>query len=149
MFCATCGKEVSATAAHCDACGTRREALPDVKAAPAAAPEMTFTRSISTCLAKYVNYHGRAGRPEYWWFYLFTLLLSWAALAVDKSGLSYLVIYLGLAAPSWAACVRRLHDTNRSGWWSLLPLTIIGVIPLIYWLARPGDEGANEYGPRP
>jgi uncharacterized membrane protein YhaH (DUF805 family) len=39
-----------------------------------------------------------------------------------------------------------LHDTNRSGWWQLLSLTLIGLIPLIYWLASKGDEHANQYG---
>jgi uncharacterized membrane protein YhaH (DUF805 family) len=48
--------------------------------------------------------------------------------------------------PFLAAGPRRLHDTNRSGWWQLLSLTLIGLIPLIYWLASKGDEHANQYG---
>jgi uncharacterized membrane protein YhaH (DUF805 family) len=53
---------------------------------------------------------------------------------------------LALVAPSIAVAVRRLHDVNRSGWWMLLAFTIIGVIPLLYWLIKKGTDGPNRFG---
>ena len=97
-------------------------------------------------MGKYANFKGRASRPEYWWFYLFALLLSWGALIVDQSGVVGFIVNLSLMLPSTAVGVRRLHDTNQSGWWLLFAFTIIGVIPLVFWLASKGDEQSNNYG---
>jgi uncharacterized membrane protein YhaH (DUF805 family) len=44
---------------------------------------------------------------------------------------------------------RRLHDGNRSGWWQLIAFTVIGLIPLIYWLIKKGTEGPNRFGEDP
>jgi uncharacterized membrane protein YhaH (DUF805 family) len=107
---------------------------------------MTFTRSISTCFSKFIDFNGRASRPEYWWFYLFTVLISWGASIVEPSQISALVLNLILAIPVFAAGTRRLHDTGRSGWLQLLYLTIIGAIPLIIWQASKGSDQANKYG---
>ncbi len=46
---------------------------------------MTFGNAISTCLSKFFDFNGRASRPEYWWFYLFSVLLAWGAMLVDSS----------------------------------------------------------------
>ena len=97
-------------------------------------------------MGKYVDFNGRASRPEYWWFYLFTVLLSWGSLIVDQSGIVYGIVNLALLLPALSAAARRLHDTNRSGWWMLIAFTIIGLIPLIIWLASKGNDQANEYG---
>ena len=112
-------------------------------------PLMSFAESISTCFAKYATFSGRAARSEYWWFYLFTTLLTWAALVVDSvtssdSGANILVS-LALAIPALSSAVRRMHDVNRSGWWLLLVFTIIGVIPVIIWLASEGKNENNQY----
>ncbi len=107
---------------------------------------MTFGNAISTCMSKFFNFNGRASRPEYWWFYLFTLLLSWAAILIDKTEVVSMLINLVFLLPVLAAGARRLHDTNRSGWWQLLMLTIIGIIPLIIWLASKGSDQENQYG---
>ncbi|MDO5654133.1 MAG: DUF805 domain-containing protein [Brachymonas sp.] len=45
-----------------------------------------------------------------------------------------------------AVATRRLHDIGKSGWWQLLSFTIIGLIPLIFWLAKEGDHGPNDFG---
>ena len=107
---------------------------------------MTFGNAISTCFAKFFDFKGRATRPEYWWFYLFALLLSWASILVDPSEVLSIIINLVLSFPVFAAGARRLHDTNRSGWWQLLAVTIIGLIPLIIWLASEGKYEENKYG---
>jgi uncharacterized membrane protein YhaH (DUF805 family) len=79
-------------------------------------------------LRKYATFSGRARRAEYWWFYLFTILLSIATSIVDAViGFPAVNILATLAIiiPSLAVGVRRLHDTNRSGWWLLAPIGVL------------------------
>jgi uncharacterized membrane protein YhaH (DUF805 family) len=104
---------------------------------------MNFGQAISTCLSKYANFNGRASRPEFWWFFLFQILVTIAAGMIGDvvSGLAGLALLL----PSIAVATRRLHDVGRSGWWQLLSLTGIGFLVLIYWWVQPTAEGANEY----
>ena len=60
------------------------------------------------------------------------------------------IFNLAVFLPSWAVMIRRLHDVNRSGWWILINLTIIGIIPFTYWLfMKVGDEGENRFGSDP
>ena len=68
---------------------------------------MSFTDSIKICLQKYINFNGRAARPEYWWFVLLTIVLSFIPV------IGWL-IRLVLLLPSLSVQVRRLHDMNRS-----------------------------------
>ena len=68
------------------------------------------------------------------------------AILVDPSEILAMVVNLALLFPVIAAGSRRLHDINRSGWWQLLILTLIGIIPLIVWLASQGTEQDNRYG---
>lgn len=107
---------------------------------------VTFANAISICFSKFFEFKGRASRPEYWWFYLFTMLLGWGAILVDPSEVLSSIFNLVFLFPVLAAGSRRLHDTGRSGWWQLLMLTLIGLIPLIIWLASKGKEESNEYG---
>lgn len=112
---------------------------------------MTFTDAISTCLSKYATFKGRASRSEFWWFYLFTVLLTWAAAIVgvalgDTNAILSNVLSLAFFIPLLAAGARRLHDTGRSGWWQLLMLTVIGVILLIIWWACDTKKEVNKYG---
>ena len=107
---------------------------------------LSFSQAIVTCFAKYFDFTGRASRAEFWWFYLFTLLMGWAVLLVDPSQMLSGVLGLVLFIPSLAAGARRLHDTGRSGWWLLLMLTLIGLIPLIILLAIAGSDTENGYG---
>ena len=150
MFCPKCGKENSDGARFCGGCGANIEILasPNLAAAPTSvvSEPMTFSKSLSTCLSKFVDFSGRATRPEYWWFYLFTVLLSWGSMIVDSSQVLSGLISLVLLLPSLAVSARRLHDTDRSAWWLLIAFTIIGLIPLIIWLASKGNDQANEYG---
>ncbi|MBZ0105159.1 MAG: DUF805 domain-containing protein [Sulfuricella denitrificans] len=100
---------------------------------------MTFGESISICFSKYATFEGRATRSEYWWFFLFTFLASAASGMVSEavSGLFSLAVLL----PSLAVGARRLHDTDRSGWFLLLWfIPIIGWIILIVWAVQEGKE---------
>jgi uncharacterized membrane protein YhaH (DUF805 family) len=100
---------------------------------------------------RYALFEGRAGRAEYWWFVLANILLS-IVLSVLARGaglfafLSF-VVSIALLVPSLAAAVRRLHDTDRSGWWLLIALVpFVGVIVLIVFLAMESTPGPNQYG---
>ena len=96
---------------------------------------MNFSESIQTCLTKYATFNGRARRSEYWWFIL-AVAISGATLSVI-SPVAYLIFIIGTLVPTMAAATRRLHDTNRSGWWQLIVLVpIIGLIVLIVFLAQ-------------
>jgi uncharacterized membrane protein YhaH (DUF805 family) len=57
-----------------------------------------------------------------------------------------LVWSLATLIPLMALSARRLHDVGRSGWWQLIPLTIVGIIPYLIWVLRAGDSEANKYG---
>jgi len=98
---------------------------------------MTFQESVKVCFAKYADFTGRASRSEYWWFFLFILLVS-AATSLFSNTLSGL-FSLATLVPSIAAAARRLHDTNRSGWWQLIVLVpVVGLVVLIVFLAQEG-----------
>lgn len=96
---------------------------------------MTFQESIRVCFSKYADFSGRASRSEYWWFVLFIVLASLGiSMISDVLGG---IFALATLLPSIAAATRRLHDTNRSGWWQLICLVpIIGGIVLIVFLAQ-------------
>jgi uncharacterized membrane protein YhaH (DUF805 family) len=96
---------------------------------------MNFQDSIKICFTKYADFSGRASRPEYWWFFLFNILVS-AVLAIFSQGLSSL-FSLATLVPRLAVGARRLHETNRSGWWQLLWLVpVVGWIVIIIFLAQ-------------
>ena len=120
---------------------------------------MDFMTAVRTCLSKYVDFSGRARRSEYWYFVLFTFLVNIVTTIVDailgtdfddsSGGLISSLVSLALLLPSLAVGVRRLHDTDRSGWWILLGLIpIIGWILLIIWFATD-SKADNQYGPNP
>jgi uncharacterized membrane protein YhaH (DUF805 family) len=149
MYCPKCGKENPDGTNFCRSCGGNVGILaPSFPPSPTTigSDSMTFGKSISTCFSKFFNFSGRASRPEYWWFYLFVVLLGWGASVVDKSQVLSILVNLVLLVPTVAAGTRRLQDTNRSGWWQLLYFTIIGAIPVIIWMSSKGNEHDNEYG---
>jgi uncharacterized membrane protein YhaH (DUF805 family) len=122
---------------------------------PKEGADMSFTNAIQVCFNKYATFSGRASRSEYWWFYLFTILVnvvfSIIFAATQSSvinGLSGLFA-LAVLLPSLAVATRRLHDVGRSGWWQLLVLTVIGVFVLLYWFVQPSANSTNEYGAPP
>ena len=119
-----------------------------------------MSQAVSTVLLKkYATFNGRAGLDEYWWYILFLTLGNVIFISLDnflgttagfmyqgnieiKTSLFNGMFSLLTLIPSIAVATRRLHDVNKSGWWQLLILTIIGIFPLIYWLLKkPIDEG--------
>jgi len=111
-------------------------------------------------LKKYAVFDGRARRKEYWYFVLFGTLVSIVIAIVDAAtgsfsadagiGILGSIYALAVLIPTIAVGVRRLHDTNRSGWWLLLALIpLVGTIVLLVFLATDGDPEENQYGPNP
>ena len=112
------------------------------------------------CIKNYAVFKGRAVRSEFWYFALASaiiqislsiidIIIGWEVGIID--GIQTLPLFetsrLLLLVPSISVTVRRLHDINKNGWWSLLwGLLVIGWVILILWLCKKGDEGENEYG---
>ena len=96
---------------------------------------MNFGQAISSCLSQYATFSGRASRSEFWWFFLFQVLVQIAAATLGNTVAA--LISLVLLLPALAVGARRLHDIGRSGWWQFLTLTGIGVLVLIYWWVQP------------
>lgn len=98
---------------------------------------MTFGESIRTCFTKYADFNGRASRSEFWWFFLFCILAG-IAVSFISDALHWLFI-VGTLLPSFAVGARRLHDTDRSGWFQLLLLIpFIGfIILVVLWVQEP------------
>ncbi|MBT5615062.1 MAG: DUF805 domain-containing protein [Flavobacteriales bacterium] len=121
---------------------------------------MTLAQSVSSCFNNYATFKGRASRSEFWYFYLFTIIVSFVLSFINSFGVGYGsetiatigaglygIFALAVLLPSLAVTVRRLHDVNRSGWWLLIYLTIIGIFVILYWLCKAGDNNENNYGP--
>ena len=109
---------------------------------------MDFKQSVTTCLKKYVEFGGRAGRPEFWWFALFTFLVGLLTSFILGDIISMLV-NLALLLPSLAVGARRLHDIGKSGWFQLIWLIpFLGWAFMIYLLVQP-SVGPNQYGEGP
>ena len=111
-------------------------------------------------LNKYTVFTGRSRRKEYWFFVLFNILVSMALAVVDYFTGTYSASYgmgllgglyaLGVLLPAIAVTIRRLHDTDRSGWWILIVLVpIIGGIWLLVLMLFDSQPGDNKYGPSP
>ena len=136
---------------------------------------VSFPDAVKMFFSRYVDFQGRSTRAEYWWVYLFNIILVavWAVLFFALGGMNMnteeisplgmiligvLVLYgLGIFIPSIALFVRRLHDINQTGW-IYLGLAVASVIPFIGFLASiamiviaciPGTKGSNKYGPDP
>lgn len=109
---------------------------------------MNFLKSIETCFTKYIDFNGRASRPEFWWFYLF-VTICWIV-GFSLGPVVELVIILGLIIPYIAVTTRRLHDINKTGWLQLIGIIpLIGWIVMIIWCATEGQKKKNSYGQPP
>jgi uncharacterized membrane protein YhaH (DUF805 family) len=119
-------------------------------------------------MRRWNDFGGRSSRKEYWMFALWYLLILVLLSVLDNFVFGpagafggtkdidsettvtvalnfYNAFYLLTLVPSISVSVRRLHDINRTGWWLLISLTIVGIIPLLYWAIKPGDESTNRF----
>ena len=112
---------------------------------------MGFSEAVKSGFDHYTTFDGRASRPAFWWWFLFGILVAIGANIVDAvigSQILSIVASLGLLLPNLSVGIRRLHDTDRSGWWILIGLIpIIGFIVLIVFYVQQSDPGDNSYGP--
>ncbi|WP_433383199.1 DUF805 domain-containing protein [Actinoplanes sp. CA-142083] len=122
---------------------------------------MSFQDAVRICLQrKYAEFHGRARRSEYWFFFLFSAIVSIVGSILDAifgfrgwaygtTGPIQGILQLAILVPSLAVGARRLHDTSRSGWWLL-----IGLVPFVGWIILliffvQDSHPANQHGPNP
>jgi uncharacterized membrane protein YhaH (DUF805 family) len=117
---------------------------------------MNFTEAITSGFQNYANFVGRAQRSAFWYWVLFVWVVGIVLTLVDSamfdSGTPVLSGLFSLATiiPNLAVGARRLHDTDRSGWWQLIALIpLIGIIVLIVWWCGRGQPGPNRFGPNP
>ena len=147
MRCPRCGNVVPPMTDRCPACGT--PLLNGVL------PQLQFVYAVKIFFQKYADFTGRARRSEFWWAYLFGVIIGCVANIVSLvspifGGILMSLFCLATIVPSLAVGVRRLHDIGKSGWnllWCLLPL--IGAILLIVWWVKDSDPRPNEYGSSP
>jgi len=105
-------------------------------------------------LKKYATFGGRARRKEYWMFYLFNIIITFALGFIEgflgSPGVVGMLYSLAILIPCIAVSVRRLHDTNRSGWWLFIALVpAIGAIVLLIFMVQDSKPDQNQYGANP
>ena len=122
---------------------------------------MTFTGAVGRCLSNYATFQGRSARSEFWYYCLFSPFVLVAAMIADNIahttfgggeplGWIYLFCALGNLFPLVSVTVRRLHDTDHSGWWYwLLFVPVAGPIVLLVWFCTKGTAGENRFGSDP
>ena len=117
--------------------------------------QLSLGEAIKICFSKkYCDFTGRASRSEFWWWVLFTYVLSTAlgiimGLSEDNIAISLIgcIVCLALILPSWAVSVRRLHDIGKSGWNLLIGIIpFIGAIILLIWDVKESEPQPNKYG---
>jgi uncharacterized membrane protein YhaH (DUF805 family) len=159
MICSNCGTENEQGTAFCGNCGVAQNGANSsvVDSYPQQqSGRVGFADAVRLGLNRWSDFKGRSTRSEYWWFCLFTVLVNLLATIIDGIvglwGIFELIASLGLIIPGLAVAVRRLHDINRTGWWLLLYIGFIVIIPpfiLLYFYLQPSDQGSNRFGPRP
>jgi uncharacterized membrane protein YhaH (DUF805 family) len=119
---------------------------------------MSFMGAVNSCFGQYAGFQGRAPRSEYWYWFLFTILILLVGdvicgavghlLGTSVPGLIFQTLFsLAILLPSLAVAVRRLHDLDKSGWWYLLVLVpLVGPIIMLVWFCTPGTRGPNRFG---
>lgn len=111
-------------------------------------------------LKKYAEFKGRARRKEYWYFALFYTLIYLVLIVIDimtgtfvielGAGVLGGIFMLAMIVPSISVMVRRLHDTDRTGWWwFILLIPLLGGIWLMVLMVLNGTPSDNRYGPDP
>jgi uncharacterized membrane protein YhaH (DUF805 family) len=126
---------------------------------------MNFGTAIKAFWSNYTNFKSRARRSEYWFIQLFLVLANLATAAIDFAlmngdvdrfiangggGIVGLIWIIATIVPALAVLIRRLHDTNRSGWWALIGLVpFVGAIVLLVFTIEDSSNGQNKYGASP
>ena len=120
---------------------------------------MNITESFISVFTNWKNFHGRACRSEYWYFYLSVILISFVLgfvegfVGVFNDEVGYgplsLLFQIIIIVPSISVASRRLQDRGISGWWQLSYITIIGIFVIVILLMLPAKEDENKWGRNP
>ncbi len=117
---------------------------------------MNFWEALNSAFKNYATFKGRASRSEFWYFCLFSVLISLIAQQIDstlnknESGAISGIVTLILLVPGIALQVRRLHDIGKTGWWFFLNfIPLLGQIVLIVFSCFRGHADTNRYGDNP
>ena len=102
---------------------------------------MPLIAAVKLGFMNYTNPRGRARRADFWWWFLFVLVVELVLSSVSNSLAT--VFSIATFLPYIMYGIRRMHDTNHVGWWVLCP-----IVNLVFW-ATPGDQGENRFGPPP
>ena len=121
---------------------------------------------LDTVKNRYADFKGRATRSDYWYFILFSVIISIVLTLIDtyavnpllgmtpeeaaQGGILSIIFTLAILLPQIGVGVRRLHDIGKSGWWYLIILIpILGVLVLLFFFVTDSQAGENEYGANP
>jgi uncharacterized membrane protein YhaH (DUF805 family) len=116
---------------------------------------MGFGQALVSGFKNYVGFSGRAPRSEYWFWVLWMIIISIITATIDyqffdsQPGPINTIFGLATFLPSLAMGIRRLHDIDRTGWWTLIALTGIGLFVLLVFACLKGTNGPNRFGPDP
>ena len=109
---------------------------------------MSFGEAIKSVFSKYATFSGRARRSEFWYFYLFYILiafgLSFLSILIPIAKYLYILFGLGVFLPYTAVTVRRLHDIGKSGWFLLIFMVVIFLISMLMFLIIDIIAPTNE-----
>ena len=122
---------------------------------------MSFGGAVKSFWSHYATFKGRARRSEYWFIQLFLIVTNLAVAAIDLAlmggdvdrfmanggGIVGLIWIFVTIVPALAVLVRRLHDTDKSGWWVLLGLVpFVGGVVLFVFTVLDSTAGENKHG---
>ncbi len=104
-------------------------------------------------LTNYAVFNGRAQRQAYWMFFLINIIIQIGLVAIETAaGIAFIstVYSLAVLIPGIAVTVRRLHDTNHSGFWLFIGLIpLVGAIILLVFMVKDSDAEENQFGSNP
>lgn len=138
VFCRDCGKEIHESAPTCPQCGAPQ--MVDSTASASIGSDGFFELGLMP-FKRFADFSGRARRKEYWYFVLITTIMSIVFSLIHPA--LYVLNSVILLLPTIAVTVRRMHDTDRSGWWMLVP--IVGFV----FLCLDSQPSTNRFGPSP
>ena len=129
--------------------GRRSAESKPIENLPESGSRISFKDAVISGYKNTFDYKGRATRAEYWWWVLFNAASLFIALVLEEllgiapnetdAGVLYFLVALINIFPMFSLWIRRLHDINRSGWWTLILFTYIGALLLFYWAVKPSQ----------
>jgi uncharacterized membrane protein YhaH (DUF805 family) len=111
---------------------------------------MNFVESIQTCYKKFFDFSGRASKSEYWWFQLYNAIIYVLTFVFQGDlVLLFSILIIVNLIPVYAVGVRRIHDSDKSGWFVLISLIPLIGLYIFVLLLQDGSKGKNRFGVKP